>query len=1034
MDEVAPEEQARLESLVGRVLGDKFRLRACIGIGGSGAVFRADQMALGRTVAVKILSSALASDPRLVRRFQDEALAASRLNHANTVSVIDYGQTPDGLLYLVMEYVKGPTLTQLLVDHHPLPIDRVLDIVSQLLAGIEEAHHAGVVHADLKSDNIILDQRRPDWDVVKVVDFGIARLVNVPRDGEERSICGTPEYMAPEIITGAPSSFGSDLYAVGVILYELLISETPFVGGGTVDILTRQLRSQPVPPSQRRVGEIPADVDAVVMRALAKHPSERFEHANAFRAAIQKMREARKANRSANLALCESCGSHIPARFRFCPECGQPRQAVFTDSGIMPVLAIAEAAAAPAVTAPPPPLELTLPLVGRDRELELVVRHLTTTTAPSLMHLLGAPGSGRSQLLREAYHRVAGRSTIYQAGPDPSGLAAPLYPIRAIAAAVLALPPVCTLDILARAAMELGLHGRDLPGLAELFGHPGSLADLEPLVRRREMIASTVRALHAATQVAPIATPLSIVFENVDDFDHPSQELIRRLGERAEECRQLRIIVTSRPELAAQWKGGTELTLEPLDGDALGEVAAHLARSGLGDPPGATALFELTAGMPGHLEHLVYYLHEGGTVADVGTTVPDLVAARVSLLPQNALELAQIAAVFGTEVERDLLIRASELPPRGFEATLSVLSQRQLVFDDGAVVGFATTMIRDIVYDTTPADVRRALHGIALDLLSQVTNEPALLGHHADLAGAAELASEHLMRAGDRAAHFLDDEGSSTLYQRALRAARGVLYTSDEEQHVQRYTELSVKLADALCASGQLGLARGVLDEARPWTSGLARLEALIGRTQAHLHQGDDDVAGATAALRKAIGHAIASGDGTLISDLYLDLATMLTRAGDAEAARRELEEGIDLVTLGEGMSALGGPPELWRMLVRLAQLASGAGDHARALVVGEHALQHAHRVASRLGSARIQVMLSTECDRLGDSDKAERYRQAAITELRELGDRRSTAELLLAVVSPGRTLLRITPPAVAEARTLAQEVGWTDGAMAEGQ
>src|SRR5204863_3214157 len=102
-----------------------------------------DQMALGRTVAVKVLSTALAADARLARRFQDEALAASRLNHPNTVSVIDYGQTPDGLLYLVMEYVKGPTLTQLLTTHHPLPLDRILDIVGQIIAGIEEAHLAG---------------------------------------------------------------------------------------------------------------------------------------------------------------------------------------------------------------------------------------------------------------------------------------------------------------------------------------------------------------------------------------------------------------------------------------------------------------------------------------------------------------------------------------------------------------------------------------------------------------------------------------------------------------------------------------------------------------------------------------------------------------------------------------------------------------------------------------------------------------------------------------------------------------------------
>src|SRR5689334_3039825 len=143
-------------------------------------------MALGRTVAVKILNEELCADPRMITRFRGEAMSASRLNHANCVSIIDYGQSPDGLLYLAMEYVKGPTLTQLLTAE-PLAADRVIDIVAQALAGIEEAHLAGVVHADLKSDNIIVDQRRANVDTVKIVDFGIARLVTGVRESEDRS-------------------------------------------------------------------------------------------------------------------------------------------------------------------------------------------------------------------------------------------------------------------------------------------------------------------------------------------------------------------------------------------------------------------------------------------------------------------------------------------------------------------------------------------------------------------------------------------------------------------------------------------------------------------------------------------------------------------------------------------------------------------------------------------------------------------------------------------------------------------------------
>ena len=143
-----------------------------------------------------------------------------------------------------MEYVKGPTLTQLLVNENPLAVDRVVDIMMQSLAGIEEAHLAGVVHADLKADNIILDQRRAGVDMVKIVDFGIARLVTgVATDPEDRSISGTPEYMAPEVISGAPPSFASDVYAVGIILYELLAYKTPFFAGSTTEILANHLKA-----------------------------------------------------------------------------------------------------------------------------------------------------------------------------------------------------------------------------------------------------------------------------------------------------------------------------------------------------------------------------------------------------------------------------------------------------------------------------------------------------------------------------------------------------------------------------------------------------------------------------------------------------------------------------------------------------------------------------------------------------------------------------------------------------------------------
>jgi serine/threonine-protein kinase len=1014
------EELARAQRLVGRVLGDKFKLRACIGLGGSGAVFKADQIALGRTVAVKILAEQLADDARLVRRFQDEALAASRLNHPNTVSVIDYGQTSDGLLYLVMEYVRGPTLTQLVQGEFPLAHARVLDLVAQILAGTEEAHLAGVVHADLKSDNVIVDARRSGVDMVKVVDFGISRLVAGPRDGDDRNICGTPEYMAPEVITGAPPGFASDLYAVGIILFELLTGETPFLGGTTIDVLTRQLKAEPPRPSAKRPGlGIGADLDALVLKSLAKHPQDRFASAASMRTAVLKALESRRPA-TEEIVTCPACGAVSAARFRFCPECGQSRT---TGPLAVPQPEVVRTGDFDQVLPGVP-----LGLIGRDTQVDTIARHLGGERPGAALLVVGGLGADRGALLHEAFERVADASdvTIFQCGADPSGLASPFYPIRAVIAAVLQLPPVCQDQELREAVAEFGLGDRDLPGISELFGHPSELWELEPPVRRRELIASTLRVFKALAMREAAA----IVFEDAERYDQPSLEIVRRVVE-LDTAAALRVIVSIDPVAAAQWPEGlTRVELVPLDGDALGFIASQLARSGAPGMPSAARLAELTGGVPAHVEHLVRYLVEGGNLDAAPQALPDLVAARLSMLPHTSVLLLQAAAVFGTEVDRDLLRHAAgNATAESFQSALAGLCLRALVRDHGEIIAFANGLIRDIVYDSTPADVRRGLHAVAADLLASMTSDAAVLGHHLEHAGALARAAEHLARAGDHAIHQLDEAGASLLFGRALRCARQVVYAgNDDDGAVRRFIVLSMKLADCLRARGEIALARGVLGEARTWCDGVAELEAQVTRAHAQIQVSEDDLAGATASLRRAIGQALSGGSGELIAELYLDLSTVLMRAGNGESARRELEECLDLVTFGEGAAVGSGPEILWRVIMRLGQLADGVNDTPHAIEMGECALMHARRVKSRLGSARVQSFLASVCERSGQTTKAQRYREAAVEEMRKLGDRRGTAELLLSGTSPTRNLPR-TSVNLEEAHALADEVGWSEGA-----
>lgn len=1044
-------ERARVaDPLIGRVITDKFRLRECVGMGASGSVYKADQIALDRTVAIKVLNQELTGDERLVRRFHDEAMAASRLNHPNTVSIIDYGQTDDGLLYLAMEFLNGLTLTQVIQRDLPLETGWITETAGQILAGLEEAHAAGVVHADMKSDNIVVERRRGGRDVAKVVDFGIARILGAPKnDPSERSICGTPEYMAPEVIGGADPTFASDLYGVGVILYELLTGVTPFAGGSTVDILTRHLYQEPQRPRERS-SDIDIGLEGCALRALAKKPADRFASAGEFRQALAliAIRAAATTDEAIHCAACQA-SSAVP--FKFCPECGHPRENLSRTIEIPRI----EAGTAPTADVSDLVLEASrewndtsagglfpLPLLGRDRELDELTQFFVNE-GPAMLQVVGGSGSGRSRLITEAYVRLAEVSrdvVIYQANPDPSGLAATFYPIRSIIAAILGLPPLCPYEGLGDALEANGLSRRDLPGIAELFGHRGELWQLEPPVRRRELIAATVRVLRAAAGRGPAV----LVFQDVDLYDHPSQELLRRMAERTDST-PLRVVVSNGIEFAQRWPAGVvRLDVEPLDRPTIEQLAGlfhgHFRDRTPGGVPNGATLQQLTGGSPARITHLVRYLVEGGSLDQAPESLGDVIAARLRLLPRDALLLCQGAAVFGCEVDRELLrtVLRKNLDEAGgkvaavFERALELVCERGILVEDGERLAFPQGLVRDICYDATPADVRRTLHDCAVQALQRDNASAAVLGHHHEMAGHRAQAAELLMMAGDGAVHQLDDIGASALYQRALAAARQVLLADEDADNRMRFVTLSVRLADVLRVGGEVALARGIVEEARGYCGDAPMLEAQLLRASSHLSLAEGDTAAAISTVRRALGLAIPGGQMELIAELYLDLSHVHLRNGAPAVAMAELEEAVDLLTLGEGFEADGGPDAMWRLLLRMAQLSTSladpGGQQQRAVSLGEAALRQAQRVRTRLGIARVQSMLASLYEKLGDLDQVTRCRAAAVEEMRTLGDRRGTAELLLAGIRPTRTLMRIDPSSLREAAVLAAEIGWLEG------
>ncbi len=277
----------------GIVVGGRYRIERQLGRGGFGAVFLTTHVATRQELVLKVLKPDLGEDPTQVQRFFNEARASSLLSHPHTVRVFDFGQTDAGLLYIAMERLHGKELAQLLRE---IP-DRRLDAVRAVRIGIavckslSEAHHAGLVHRDLKPDNIFMCKVHGEDEFVKVIDFGIAKPANAPtEDGLTKTgfAVGTPKYMSPEQVTNKPLDGRSDLYALGVILYQVLAGEVPLAGASPMETLVAHLHTQPQPLRQREPS-VPAPLADLVMRALNKAPWDRYADADEMRQELEQL-------------------------------------------------------------------------------------------------------------------------------------------------------------------------------------------------------------------------------------------------------------------------------------------------------------------------------------------------------------------------------------------------------------------------------------------------------------------------------------------------------------------------------------------------------------------------------------------------------------------------------------------------------------------------------------------------------------------------------------------------------------------------
>ena len=272
------------QDLVGQVLADRYHIMKKLGEGGMGQVYLAEHVKMGRRSAIKVMNPSMVHDPEAVARFNREAANASRISDAHVCAIYDFGETPDGLIYLAMEFIEGEPLTELIREEGALPVARAADIAIQVAAALQAAHDLGIVHRDLKPDNIMLTRSRDGADAVKVVDFSLAKAVGGEGGGQKVTrtglVVGTPEFMSPEQLSGDKLDGRSDVYSLGLVLFNMLTGTLPFPADSVQEAMIKRLTDEPAELIEVRPDlHFPPGLQQTLDTALARSPVDRYQSA-----------------------------------------------------------------------------------------------------------------------------------------------------------------------------------------------------------------------------------------------------------------------------------------------------------------------------------------------------------------------------------------------------------------------------------------------------------------------------------------------------------------------------------------------------------------------------------------------------------------------------------------------------------------------------------------------------------------------------------------------------------------------------------
>jgi serine/threonine-protein kinase len=832
-----------------------------------GRVYRAEQTNLGRTVAVKIIHPHLVGEENTAARFITEARAASRLNHPNSVGIIDFGNTPDGQLYLVMEFLRGRDLSRVIHDEGPLPLRRIVDVLRQTLAALAEAHNEDIVHRDLKPENIILEPSRSGGDFVKVVDFGLAKMrVEKQQPGitSPGIVCGTPEYMSPEQARGDPLDARSDLYSVGVILYQLLTGRLPFEAESPTQVVLAHISEPPEDPREVAPERmIPKSLVDVTLKALEKKAADRFQDADGFAAELTRALTLAEERASGGGALrpvrCPQCGASNPSAQKFCGECGAAITA--TNLSTLPPRK-GGTSSLPAGAPPRRPgggVELTwpLPLIARGDDLAWLEARRSEARSLTGARIVGDVGVGKTRLVRE-FLEFAGAAgdVVVQTGPDPAWAEVGGWALRRAIIHLAGLPAA-------------GGGPRDWVaatpearrGLADLFDHstPEHSAGLTPEDRRFAAAEALRWAVVRASERAR-GHRVVLVVDDLGSVDGASRNAFADALSDPPLVSAL-LIGTSSPSFDPGWPAdvATSRVLSPLPTSALVKALSGATR------PSSPALTGARTIVPLYAEQLLRFLREESGA--VPKTLADIMAARLERLPAGARRVLQAAAVWGDDADEGLLLRMLDDEVDLVEA-LGYLRRAGMVVIGDEGIRTSHPLLREVALASIPAAVKRELHTAAAAVCDERDLPIEVRALHELAGGTSFRALLLLERVSIAASARGDHHGAVMALRRALDLARRELFRGELDDPMRAVLIFSRKLGEVLARGGQFNDADGVLREALDIAGPSGPDRAAVLGALAHVAHGRERANDARHYLREALELATSSGAHELVASL----------------------------------------------------------------------------------------------------------------------------------------------------------------------